>query len=181
MNGPGFARFKAAVFGLLACNAGAYVAFGRATEATDSVAWFVLLALFELETAHAQRLRGAAAALVRSGRLVAGIAVVAAAAGFFIEREWLDAVNAALWIAVVLVLELEVRFMDAVARHRRLFAGVLGGLYAGLAGLAIAWASHGEWFDAYDAALWLVAFVTIEINVLEIVRADEAAKAGPAC
>ena len=182
MSGPNFVRFKAAIYGLLACNAAAYIAFGRATEAIDSVAWFALLALFELETAHARHLRNEGAAmLVRLGRLIAGIAVVIAAAGYFVEREWLDAINAALWIAVVLVLELEVRFLQAVGRHRRLFAGALAALYAGLAGLAIVWAWGGEWFDAYDAVLWLVAFVTIEINVLEIARAGGTPAAHPAC
>jgi hypothetical protein len=29
-----------------------------------------------------------------------------------------------------------------------------------------AWAWRKEWFDAYDAALWLLAFATIEMNVL---------------
>jgi hypothetical protein len=166
------ARVKAVIFALLAANAAAYAFFGRPTEALDSIAWFVLLVLFELETAHPQSLRGSAVpALVHAARFVAAVAVAIAAAGYFHEREWLDAINAALWIAVVAVLEVEVRFLAAVARHRRAFAAVLGMLYAGLAALALAWAWQGAWFDAYDAALWLAAFVAIEINVLEIARA----------
>jgi hypothetical protein len=167
-----YRRFKAAVFTLLAANAVAFAFFGRLTEAIDSIAWFALLVLFEVETAQPQRLRGKrVAALVHAGRLVAGVAVAIAAAGFFYEREWLDAINAALWIAVVVVLEIEVRFLDAVGRHRTLFAGVTGTLYSGMAALVLTWAWRGEWFDAYDAALWLVAFVAIEINVLQIAHA----------
>jgi hypothetical protein len=159
--------FKAAVFVLLAVNAVAYALFGRATETIDSLSWFVLLALFELETAH-QELWGAlrAAALVRAARLVAGMAVVIAAAGYFYEREWLDALNATLWIAVVIMLEFEVRYLDKVKRHRQLFGGIATLLYSGLAVLVLAWTGSGEWLDAYDALLWLVAFVAIELNLL---------------
>lgn len=179
---PAYRRFKAAIFTLLAYNAVAFVAFGRPTEAVDSIAWFVLLALFELETAYPQRLRGRRVSiLAHVGRSVAAIAVVIAAAGFFVEREWLDAINAALWIAVVLVLEIEVRFLDAVDRHRVAFASVLAALYTGMAGLVFTWAWGGEWFDAYDAALWLVAFVTIEINVLGIASAGDRAMGEPPC
>jgi hypothetical protein len=30
----------------------------------------------------------------------------------------------------------------------------------------VIWATRGEWFDAYDAALWLAAFVFIEMELL---------------
>lgn len=171
-----YAWFKAGIFALLAANAVAFTLFGRATEALDSIAWFVLLALFELETAHPRLLDGQRAAMmVHAGRLAAGVAVVIAAGGFFLEREWLDAINAALWIAVVVVLEIEVRFLEAVKGHRGAIAAVLGALYSGLAALAGVWAWDGEWFDAYDAGLWLVAFATIEINLLRLARAPQRA------
>lgn len=67
---------------------------------------------------------------------------------------------------MVVLLEVEVRHRDAVARHRALFAAAAGTLYLALAALVVIWAGQSEWFDAYDAALWLIAFVTIEINVL---------------
>jgi hypothetical protein len=169
--GRWFPSLKVAIFALLAANTAGFALFGRPTEALDSFAWLVLLALFELETAHPQRVRGSRiATLVRAGRFVAGAAVASAAIGFVHEREWLDAINAGLWIAVVVVLEIEVRFPNAVARRRKLFATVMGVLYAGMALLVLRWASQGEWFDAYDAALWLVAFVALELNVLQISR-----------
>jgi hypothetical protein len=34
----------------------------------------------------------------------------------------------------------------------------------------LAWLWQGDWFDAYDAALWLVAFAMIELNVLGFTR-----------
>jgi hypothetical protein len=166
-----FPWLKASIFALLAANAGGYALFGRPTEAIDSFAWLTLLALFELETAYPQWLgRKRVGTLVRAGRLVAGLAVVMAAIGFVHEREWLDAVNATLWIAVVILLEFEVRYLDAVSRHRQLFAGIAGSLYSGMAVLVLIWAWAGEWFDAYDALLWLVAFVALELNVLRTSR-----------
>ena len=166
-----FPWLKASIFALLAVNAAGYGLFGRPTEAIDSFAWLTLLALFELETAYPQRMRQKRiAALVRAGRLVAGVAVVMAAIGFLHEREWLDAVNAMLWIAVVILLEFEVRYLDAVDRHRRLFAGIAGSLYVGMAVLVLVWAWRGEWFDTYDALLWLTAFVALELNVLRSSR-----------
>ena len=90
----------------------------------------------------------------------------AAGIGFIIDRDNLDAVNTALWIAVVVLLELEVRHARLIARFRAAFTATAVGLYAGLAVLVVVWASRGEWFDAYDAFLWLLAFATIEMDVL---------------
>lgn len=162
---------KLAVFALLACNAVVFSFTGSLTEALDAAAWLSLLALFELETAHGERLREQyAGVVIHAIRLAATLAVAAAAVGYIYEREWLDAVNSWLWIAVVLLLEFEVRHPQAVEERRALFASAATALYAGLAALVLAWAWQREWFDAYDALLWLVAFVTIEINVLQIPR-----------
>jgi hypothetical protein len=166
---PWFPWLKGAIFALLVTNAVGYALFGRPTEAIDSLAWLTLLALFELETAYPQRMQQKrVAATVRTGRLVAGIAVVMAAIGFVREHEWLDAVNAMLWIAVVILFEFEVRRLDIVERHRPLFAGIAGSLYTAMAALVLIWAWSREWFDAYDALLWLIAFVALELNVLGI-------------
>ena len=166
---PWFPWLKGAIFALLVTNAAGYALFGRPTEAIDSLAWLTLLALFELETAYPQRMQQKrVAATVRAGRLVAGIAVVMAAIGFVREHEWLDAVNAMLWIAVVILFEFEVRRLDIVERNRPLFAGIAGSLYTAMAALVVIWAWSGEWFDAYDALLWLIAFVALELNVLGI-------------
>ena len=177
---PWFPWLKGSIFALLATNVAGYGLFGRPTEALDSVAWLTLLALFELETAYPQRMQQKrVAAMVRAGRLVAGIAVVMAAIGFVREREWLDAVNAMLWIAVVMLLELQVRSLDTVERHRPLFAGIAGSLYTAMAALVVIWAWGGEWFDAYDALLWLIAFVALELNVLGLHGEPAATPRGP--
>lgn len=173
--------FKLALFALLAFNAATYAVTGTLTEGLDSVAWLVLLALFELETAHRQRLGGKnATAAVRAIRIIAALAIPIAAIRYVHEREWLDAVNAWLWIAVVVLLELEVRLPGAVQTRRAAFATGAATLYAGLAAAVVMWGWRGEWFDAYDALLWLAAFVMIELNVLQLGAREPAAGKGRA-
>ncbi|MCW5576043.1 MAG: hypothetical protein KIT13_08105 [Burkholderiales bacterium] len=41
---------KPAIFALLAVNAAVYATAGRLSEGLDALAWYLLLALFELET-----------------------------------------------------------------------------------------------------------------------------------
>ncbi len=168
---PWYSWFKAAVFGLLAANTAAYVATGTASEALDSTAWLTLLVAFELETGLGGRFaRERMTSVLRGVRLAAAAALLAAGIGYVRATEWLDAVNMGLWIAVVALLEFEVRYPAAVAGRRARYTAAAAMLYSGLAALVFAWLWQGDWFDAYDAALWLVAFVTIEINVLGIAR-----------
>ena len=115
-----------------------------------------------------------AMAAIHGLRLAAAAAVGAAAIGYAWQNEWLDAVNTALWIAVVVLLEFEVRYPGAVARHRAWIATTAATLYAGLGALVMVWAWHREWFDAYDAALWLTAFAMIEMDVLRVSRREAA-------
>jgi hypothetical protein len=75
-----------------------------------------------------------------------------------------------LWLAVVVLLEIEVRFPGEITRFRHGFTAVAAALYAGLAILVLMWAWQGEWFDAYDALLWLVAFAAIEMDVVAAAR-----------
>ena len=173
---PWYGGFRIAVFALLACNTAYYLYAGTLSKGLDAAAWLVLLALFALETGFARHLRAPRAAVTVSAvRLVAAAGVCAAGIGYVIERNGLDAINTILWIAVVVLLELEVRRPQRIARHRRWFTTAAVTLYAGLALLVLAWAWRGEWLDAYDALLWLIAFATIEMDVLKMKRREAAA------
>jgi hypothetical protein len=175
-----YSWFKGAVFALLVLNTGTYLLSGTPGEGLDSIAWLVLLALFQLETGFNGALRAPTIlAAVHGVRLAALAAVGVAAAGFLYNNEWLDSANSLLWIAVVVLLELGVRRPAAVSAHRVCYAAAAVIFYAGLGALALVWLWRGEWFAAYDAALWLVAFATIELNVLEAARRT-AAKPAPA-
>lgn len=157
---------RPALFALLGANAAVYAADGRFSEGLDALAWYLLLVLFALEAHGAAWIRrprvARALGLLRA---LAAIAVVAAAAAYVQEGEWLDAANALLWIGIVLVLELEVRAPAAAAGLRGSLA--LGSLllYAGLAAVALTWLLRGAWFDGYDALLWIAAFALIEIEL----------------
>jgi len=163
------ARLSAAIVALLACNTVYYVVAGRASEALDSLAWFTLLILFTVESMHSMRSPRVLAA-VRGARLVAAVAVGAAAVGYVTEREWLDAANIFLWIAVVALLEIEVRHPAAIVQHRTLFSRTAALLYSALAVLVVIWFVRGEWMDAWDAALWLAAFGILELGVLQVIQ-----------
>jgi hypothetical protein len=155
------------MFALLAANTLYYLVAGTWSKGLDSAAWLALLMLFELETGGSNWVAGGRAAFaVRLSRLAAGAGVCAAAAGYIYEGDTLDAINASLWIAVVVLLECEVRVARTVAQHRVAFASIATLVYAGLAVLVPAWAWRGEWLDAYDALLWLIAFAMIEMDVL---------------
>jgi len=162
---------RVVVFALLVCNTAYYLYAGTLAKGVDAAAWLVLLALFALETGFATVVHSRRTALVlRAVRLIAALGVCAAGIGYIIERDVLDAVNTALWLAVVVLLETEVRFPGEIARFRRGFIAVAAALYAGLAVLVLLWAWRGEWFDAYDALLWLVAFAAIEMDVAAAAR-----------
>lgn len=176
---PVFSWFKTLVFGLLALNAAIFVFGGTVSEGLDSAAWLALLVLFEIETSHGP-IRPRRAAIIHAARLVAAIAIPVAAVGYALDEEWLDATNAALWIAVVLVLEFRVRFPPAAARYRTETTVVATALYIGLGCVALVWLWRAEWFNAYDALLWLLAFATIEVNVLQSLRRWPAPTAAPA-
>jgi hypothetical protein len=158
-------RWKLLLFALLALDTAYFAIAGTPSKAVDAVAWLVLLVLFEVETQFRQR--GAAThAALRYARLLAAFSVLAATVGYVFEENVLDTVNTVLWIAVVVLLEIEFRKPALAARRRLAFSGAAVALYGGLAVLVGLWAWRGEWFDAYDALLWLLAFATIELDAI---------------
>lgn len=140
----------------------------------------LLLLLFEWETGG-WRLPRWSRPLVRLLRALAGLAVVWACIDYGLDGERLDFANACTWLAVVLALELELRMPAAWARLHRTRRALAWGLYLALAGFAFAWwwqavAGVDEaWLDAWDASLWLAAFVAIELNVFGLAGTTAAA------
>lgn len=83
---------------------------------------------------------------------------------------WVDAINAAVWLLIVVVLEVDVWLQE----HDRLQGTALRLsnackfiLYGMLLLAAIYWGFMGDFVDFWDAFLWLVAFIFIELNVFE--------------
>jgi hypothetical protein len=83
---------------------------------------------------------------------------------------WVDVINAGVWLLVVVVLEIDVRLQDrnlligTALRISNLSKYVLYGI---LFLAAIYWGVKGDFVDFWDAFLWLVAFIFIELNVFE--------------
>ena len=81
-----------------------------------------------------------------------------------------DVINSGAWILVVILLEIEVRLQlwgGVPRRFQPLFNTLKVILYLTLAAAAVYWGFEGEFLDFWDAALWLFAFVFIELNVFE--------------
>jgi hypothetical protein len=92
-----------------------------------------------------------------------------------VRLAWVDVINAGVWILVVVILEIDVRLQE----HNRLEGVALWAsnavksvLYSVLFLAAVYWGFKGDFVDFWDAFLWLVAFVFIELNVFEW-RAEE--------
>ena len=87
-----------------------------------------------------------------------------------IALAWVDVINSGVWLLVVIVLEIDVRLQE---RHRYEGAVLYASnaikfvLYALLFCAAIYWGFNGDFVDFWDAFLWLVAFIFIELNVFE--------------
>lgn len=172
---------KLCILALLTADAVIYASLDRPSATLDSMAWLVLLLLFQAETEFpdSPALRRLAPAI----HLVRGAAILGlgwAGLAFLQEQEWLDVANAGLWIGVVVLFEWEVRFPGFVARWPRAFLAVSVAIFAALTGLVLAWAWQGEWFEAYDALLWIIAFATLEVDLLSYVRPAHEGSGEPA-
>ena len=83
---------------------------------------------------------------------------------------WVDLINAADWILVVIVLEVEVRLQlrgnlsDQIMAATKVVKIVL---YSILFLCAAYWGYAGDFLDFWDACLWLFAFIFIELDVFE--------------
>jgi hypothetical protein len=95
-----------------------------------------------------------------------------------IRLAWVDVINAGVWILVVILLEIDVRLQE----HNRFEGFALRAstackyvLYSTLFVAAVYWGFKGDFVDFWDAFLWLVAFVFIELNVFEWRQEDNVA------
>lgn len=81
-----------------------------------------------------------------------------------------DIINAADWLIIVFMLEVEVYLqLKDVLTDRLLLSGkiIKGILYSILLACAVYWGFLGDFLDFWDAFLWLLAFVFIEMNIFQ--------------
>lgn len=95
---------------------------------------------------------------------------------------WADAINALVWILIVVILEIEVRLQERdqlTDTAVRGFGATKVFFYSVLLLLAVYWGVDGDFIDFWDAFLWLVAFFFIEMNVIEWRHEEEAREDAP--
>ena len=168
-----FILFKYTVYSLLAFNVYLYALHGTFTEMIDTAAWVVILGLFEWETGSmGKAYTGTLEPLIIGALSLFGYGVVVYSCySYFQESEWLDFANALTWILVVLALQYDVYFPGPYHKSGWKVRNLIkGGLYAALLVFAIIWGIEGEVLDFYDAFLWMLAFVLIELNVFNFVH-----------
>ncbi len=162
-----YPKFKLAILALLTLNIGIYATVDTMTTAVDALAWVILLVMFELETVKAAPF---AASTLHAVRNVLIVVIVLVFGSYIRDNEWLEVVNSLLWFALIVLLELEVRWPSLVARHRSAFWLMTVAVFVGLLGMVVAWLMHSDWLDAYDALLWIVAFGVIEVDIFHFLQ-----------
>jgi hypothetical protein len=108
-----------------------------------------------------------------------GMTAAVDASGYrdILRLAWVDVINSGVWLLVVVVLEIDVRLQErGRLRGTALLASTISKycLYSLLLLAAIYWGVKGDFVDFWDAFLWLVAFVLIELNVFEWRQESEA-------
>lgn len=82
----------------------------------------------------------------------------------------IDIINAGTWLLIVLLLEVEVwmQLRDGLSdKLLRMSKFLKGFLYLVLFVAAAYWGFEGSFLDFWDAFLWLVAFIFIELNIFQ--------------
>ena len=82
----------------------------------------------------------------------------------------IDVINSATWLIIVVLLEAEVwmQLKDLLTgRLLKINKYVKGFFYSVLFVCAVYWWFYGDFLDFWDAFLWLVAFVFIEMNIFQ--------------
>ncbi len=103
---------------------------------------------------------------------IEGTSIIATEAGMqgALWMGWVDIINAADWLVIVVLLEVEVflqireRLTTKMIRIGRWAKGVL---YGTLFLAAAYWGVEGDFLDFWDAFLWLLAFIFIEMNIFQ--------------
>lgn len=158
-------QLKTGLFLLLLANAIVFLIRGEYNDSFDSMAWIVLMVLYEIETGKLpwllklnQRLP-----LIRN---MAVMVVILAESSYLLEGAWLDGVYSFLWLLVVALFELESRYKNEVVARPKLFRFAGLSLILGMVGVIVAWMMEGAYFNAYDGLIWSLAFLIIDLDLM---------------
>ena len=87
---------------------------------------------------------------------------------YFLDNQWLDVTNSALWFVMIILFELKMRWPTIVQKYQPVYNVTNMAVLAGLGIVALIWLLDSAWLDAFDAVLWLVALVVIDLDVFKL-------------
>jgi hypothetical protein len=119
-----------------------------------------------IDQAACQALQGQSLVQLNGTHIIGTEAAVEAARGLAI----VDIINAADWLLIVMLLEIEVymQLKDMLTKRGMFITKYTKGLlYVILFLCATYWGFLGDFLDFWDAFLWLVAFIIIEMNIFQ--------------
>lgn len=162
----GVTAFKAVVYTLLVLNIAAFFLASEAPvphKAVDQVGWCILLGVFEWETRSASRSAGIGGWPL-AWELAGYACALYALAHYIATPDWLEVANATAWLAISALIWLDILRPDSGRASLRRWLRT--GLYAVTFICALIWGVEGALLDFYDAALWILCFFVIEMNIL---------------
>jgi len=166
--------FKWSVYFLLFINMILFFKTRTIVEGIESLAWLILLIMFEWETAQLNK----PYISVHKNRMIFVLTIIAYifiiySAYYYMIPEYikkngkLDMYNTITWLLVVILIEYDVYFPGKYYRLEWIIRNILKKiLYCILFIVAVLWLINGEFFNFYDAFLWIICFFFIELNIL---------------
>lgn len=158
-------HLKSLLLALLLINALTFLFRGEWNDSFDSLAWIVLMLLYEIQSGNVLAMHQLHPKLPWI-RNLAVLVVVVAETSYLFEGAWLDGVYSLLWLLVVVLFELESRFKQQVVASPWLFRTAAAVLALGMAGVILAWMMNEAYFNAYDGLIWSFAFLIIDLDLM---------------
>ncbi|MEN9932251.1 MAG: hypothetical protein RIS17_824 [Pseudomonadota bacterium] len=166
-----FRAFKALVYVAVVINVGVFMRAADdpfAPKAIDQLGWVIILAVFEWETRRlppgGQLTRISLPAL--AFELVGYGCALFALAHYVAIRDPVEIGNALAWLAISALIWIDLFDPEGASSGSRVI--VRGVLYATTFGCALWWGITGAWLDFWDAAIWIICFFVIELNIFGV-------------
>ena len=163
-----YSKLKLAILSLLTLNTVLFLLSGGFVNAADSLVWLLLLVSYDLESYNIKLPISNHALHQLRNILVCFIAVIFF--GYLLQGDILGAANSLLWLALLVLLELETLKPNWKNANQTVYWAATALVFIGLVALVFIWVSSGAWLDAYDAALWITAFGIVEADLLRLMQ-----------
>jgi hypothetical protein len=163
-----FPVFKTVVYVALLANVGAFMFDADdllAPKAIDQIGWIIILAVFEWETRRLAA--GQALASISPPALAAELAgygcALFALHHYVAIADPVEIANAVAWLAISALIWVDLFQPETAGNRPRTL--LRAGCYAVTLACALFWGITGAWLDFWDAAIWILCFFVIEINI----------------